>query len=120
MKAFLVASCLLVGVVPVTGSAEGDEATVTVEAADEESPAAVEAAKAAGAAQATADIAGGTFQILRYGFAPPEPAGPVRDRDEETGYPIYDLNICMPTPALMERVHAYNDTMRKWYLPHKK
>lgn len=120
MKAFLVACGLVVGFVLATGLAEGDEATVTIETVDEESPAAVEAAKVAGASQATTDIAGGTFQILRYGLAAPELPGPVHDRDEETGYPIYDLNNCMPTPALIARVHAYNETMRQWFVAHRK
>jgi len=120
VKPFLIACCLLVAVISARGLAEGDEVTVTLETVDEESPAAVEAAKVAGAAHAATDIDAGKFQILRYGLAPPEPPGPVRERDEETGYPIYDLNNCMPTSALMEHVHAYNETMRKWHAAHKK
>lgn len=93
---------------------------VTLETVDEESPAAVEAANAAGAAHAANDIAAGTLQILRYGLAPPELPGPFRYYDEETGYPIYDLNNCMPTAALIEHVRAYNEAMRKWHAAHKK
>ena len=120
MSSYFVAFCLVVALVSVCGATDEKEVTVTLETVDEESPAAVEAAKAAGAAHAATDIAAGKLQILRYGLAPPESPGPVRDRDEETGYPIYDLNNCMPTPALMEHVHAYNETMRKWHAAHKK
>ena len=120
MKPYFVAFCLLVALVSVTGRGGEKELTVTLETVDEESPAAVEAAKAAGAAHAATDIAAGKFQILRYGLAPPELPGPLRYYDEETGYPVYDLNNCMPTPALMEHVRAYNEAVRKWHAAHKK
>ena len=117
MKPFLLASCLLAAITFAT--AAGDVA-VTLEIVDEESPAAVAAAGAAGAAHAATDIAADKLQILRYGLAPSAVPGPLQDRDEETGYIIYDTNQCVPTPAFLAHVHAYNDAMRKWHRAHKK
>jgi hypothetical protein len=120
MKVHFVACCLLVGLISVRALADENEVSVSLETVDEESPQAVAAAKVAGATHATTDIAAGKFQILDYGLPPPELPGPARPRDEETGYPIYVLDNCTPTPALMTHVAAYNETMRKWHAAHKK
>ena len=120
MKTLLLASCLFAAAGFTQISAEDKEVTVTLETVDEESPAAVAAAEVAGAADAARDIAAGKLQILRYGLAPPARPGPIQDRDEETGYIIYDTNQCVPTSAFLAHVHAYNDAMRKWHAAHKK